>query len=226
MRVLLAEDEKELNDLVRKTLEDEGYAVDSVFDGDSALEYLSSTPYDIALLDIMMPGRDGIAVLREYRKSGGKAPILILTALDAVEDRVVGLDAGADDYLVKPFMFPELLARIRVLLRRNTTSASSSVLECGDLVMDTSSHVVRRRGRKIDLSAKEYSILEYMMRNQGAVLGRESFRSHIWSWDYDGESNVIDVYIRYLRKKIDDGESVKLIHTIRGAGYMLKDGNE
>ena len=123
-------------------------------------------------------------------------------------------------------MFPELLARIRVLLRRNTTSASSSVLECGDLVMDTSSHAVRRRGRKIDLSAKEYSILEYMMRNQGAVLGRESFRSHIWSWDYDGESNVIDVYIRYLRKKIDDGESVKLIHTIRGAGYMLKDGNE
>ena len=226
MRVLLVEDEKELNDLVRKTLEDEGYAVDSVFDGDSALEYLSSTPYDIALLDIMMPGRDGIAVLREYRKSGGKAPILILTARDAVEDRVVGLDAGADDYLVKPFMFPELLARIRVLLRRNTTSALSSVLECGDLVMDTSSHAVRRRGRKIDLSAKEYSILEYMMRNQGAVLGRESFRSHIWSWDYDGESNVIDVYIRYLRKKIDDGESVKLIHTIRGAGYMLKDGNE
>lgn len=226
MRILLAEDEKELNDLVRKTLEDEGYAVDSVFDGDSALEYLSSTPYDIALLDIMMPGRDGIVVLREYRKSGGKAPILILTARDAVEDRVVGLDAGADDYLVKPFMFPELLARIRVLLRRNTTSASSSVLECGDLVMDTSSHAVRRRGRKIDLSAKEYSILEYMMRNQGAVLGRESFRSHIWSWDYDGESNVIDVYIRYLRKKIDDGESVKLIHTIRGAGYMLKDGNE
>ena len=226
MRVLLAEDEKELNDLVRKTLEDEGYAVDSVFDGDSALEYLSSTPYDIALLDIMMPGRDGIAVLREYRKSGGKAPILILTARDAVEDRVVGLDAGADDYLVKPFMFPELLARIRVLLRRNTTSASSSVLECGDLVMDTSSHAVRRRGRKIDLSAKEYSILEYMMRNQGAVLGRESFRSHIWSWDYDGESNVIDVYIRYLRKKIDDGESVKIIHTIRGAGYMLKDGDE
>lgn len=226
MRILLAEDEKELNDLVRKTLEDEGYAVDSVFDGDSALEYLSSTPYDIAILDIMMPGRDGIAVLREYRKSGGKAPILILTARDAVEDRVVGLDAGADDYLVKPFMFPELLARIRVLLRRNTTSASSSVLECGDLVMDTSSHAVRRRGRKIDLSAKEYSILEYMMRNQGAVLGRESFRSHIWSWDYDGESNVIDVYIRYLRKKIDDGESVKLIHTIRGAGYMLKDGDE
>lgn len=226
MRVLLAEDEKELNDLVRKTLEDEGYAVDSVFDGDSALEYLSSTPYDIALLDIMMPGRDGIAVLREYRKSGGKAPILILTARDAVEDRVVGLDAGADDYLVKPFMFPELLARIRVLLRRNTSSASSSVLECGDLVMDTSSHAVRRRGRKIDLSAKEYSILEYMMRNQGAVLGRESFRSHIWSWDYDGESNVIDVYIRYLRKKIDDGESMKLIHTIRGAGYMLKDGDE
>ena len=223
MRILLAEDEKELNSLIRKTLEDEGYAVDAVTDGDSAFEYLSSTPYDIAIMDIMMPGRDGISVLKEYRRNGGTSPILLLTARDGIEDRVIGLDAGADDYLVKPFMFPELLARIRVLLRRNT-AASSSVLECGDLVMDTSSRSVRRRGRKIDLSAKEFSILEYMMHNQGIVLGRESLRSHIWSWDYDGESNVIDVYIRYLRKKIDDGENTKLIHTVRGAGYMLKDG--
>ena len=224
MRILLAEDEKELNALIRKTLEDEGYAVDAVYDGDSALEYLSSVQYDMAVLDVMMPGRDGISVLKEYRKRGGAVPILLLTARDGVEDRVEGLDAGADDYLVKPFMFPELLARIRVLMRRNT-AASSSILECGDLVMDTSSHSVHRRSRKIDLSAKEFSILEYMMHNQGMVLGRESLRSHIWSWDYEGESNVIDVYIRYLRKKIDDGEDRKLIHTIRGAGYMLKDGD-
>ena len=225
MKILLVEDEKLIRQFIVEYFQKQGEEVIEASDGYEGLSLLDDS-FDLVLLDIMMPGRDGIAVLREYRKSGGKAPILILTARDAVEDRVVGLDAGADDYLVKPFMFPELLARIRVLLRRNTSSASSSVLECGDLVMDTSSHAVRRRGRKIDLSAKEYSILEYMMRNQGAVLGRESFRSHIWSWDYDGESNVIDVYIRYLRKKIDDGESVKLIHTIRGAGYMLKDGNE
>lgn len=222
MRILIAEDEKELNAVIVKTLEGEGYAVDAVYDGNSALEYLSAAPYDIAVLDIMMPGRDGLSVLREYRKSGGRTPVLLLTARDTVGDRVTGLDSGADDYLVKPFMFPELLARIRVLLRRSSNT-SSSILTCGDLTMDTGSHQVRRRGRQIDLSSREYSILEYMMHNQGIVLARESFRSHVWSWDYEGESNVVDVYIRYLRKKIDDGESVRLIHTIRGAGYMLKE---
>ncbi len=222
MRILIAEDEKELNAVIVKTLEGEGYAVDAVYDGNSALEYLSAAPYDIAVLDIMMPGRDGLSVLREYRKSGGCTPVLLLTARDTVGDRVTGLDSGADDYLVKPFMFPELLARIRVLLRRSSNT-SSSILTCGDLTMDTGSHQVRRRGRQIDLSSREYSILEYMMHNQGIVLARESFRSHVWSWDYEGESNVVDVYIRYLRKKIDDGESVRLIHTIRGAGYMLKE---
>ena len=203
MRILIAEDERELRSIICKRLADEGYAVDSVDNGSDAADYLESGTYDAAILDIMMPGKDGLEVLKEYREGGGHTPIMLLTARDSVSDRVLGLDSGADDYLVKPFMFPELLARLRVLLRRNGGTASS-VISCGDLVMDTSSHAVSRNGKDIMLSAREYSILEYMMHNQGIVLERESFRSHIWSWDYDGESNVIDVYIRYLRKKIDD----------------------
>ena len=150
--------------------------------------------------------------------------MLFLTARDAVSDRVSGLDSGADDYLVKPFSFPELLARLRVLLRRSGDSRSN-ILTVGDLSLDLSTHRVSRGGREIELSAREFSILEYMMHNQGIVLERESFRSHVWSWDYDGESNVVDVYIRYLRKKVDDGYGEKLIHTVRGAGYMLKAGS-
>ena len=219
---MIADDEKDLNSVISKTLQDEGYAVDSVYDGRSALEYLESTPYDVAVLDIMMPGIDGIEVIKRFRASGGTVPVLLLTARDSVSDRVNGLDSGADDYLVKPFMFPELLARIRVLLRHKTTGERSAVLRCGPLSVDTASHKVTRSGRQIDLSSKEFSILEYMMRNEGIVLGRDSIREHIWSWDYDGESNVVDVYIRYLRKKIDDGDERKLIRTIRGAGYMIK----
>ena len=223
MRVLVAEDEQELCRIISRRLEDEGYAVDSVTDGGAAAEYLASADYDIAVLDIMMPVKDGLQVLREYRASGGSAPVLFLTARDAVSDRVTGLDSGADDYLVKPFSFPELLARIRVLLRRKG-EARSNILSVGDLSLDIASHRVMRRGREIELSAKEFSILAYMMLNEGRILGRESFRSHIWSWDYDGESNVVDVYIRFLRKKIDDGFDEKLIHTVRGAGYMIKAG--
>lgn len=223
MRVLIADDEKDLNDVLTRTLSDEGYAVDSVYDGDSALEYLEAGPYDAAVLDIMMPGIDGFEVLRRYREGGGRTPVLLLTARDGVDDRVRGLDSGADDYLVKPFMFPELLARLRVLMRRRDGSERSSVLRCGPLSLDTASHRAERAGRAIDLSAKEYAILEYMMRNVGTILSRESIRSHIWSWDYEGESNVVDVYIRYLRKKIDDGEEKRLIHTIRGSGYMLSE---
>ena len=189
------------------------------------MEYLESTPYDVAVLDIMMPGIDGIEVIKRFRASGGTVPVLLLTARDSVSDRVNGLDSGADDYLVKPFMFPELLARIRVLLRHKTTGERSAVLRCGPLSVDTASHKVTRSGRQIDLSSKEFAILEYLMRNAGMILSRESIRSHIWSWDYEGESNVVDVYIRYLRKKIDEGESVKLIHTIRGSGYMISEEN-
>lgn len=222
MRILVAEDERELNSIIAKRLADEDYAVDSVFDGKNALEYMLTTSYDIVLLDVMMPGMDGFEVLKRYRAEGGTSPVLFLTARDAVSDRVRGLDSGGDDYLVKPFAFQELLARMRVLLRRNDGKNKSSVLQVGDLSLDTSSHRAVRRGREIGLSSKEFSILEFLMRNEGAVLSRESIREHIWSWDYDGESNVVDVYIRYLRKKIDDGESVKLIHTVRGSGYMIK----
>ncbi len=221
MRMLVAEDERELNRLISEKLMDEGYAVDSVYDGLSALEYLDSADYDAAVLDIMMPKMDGIAVLRKHRECGGDTPVLFLTARDAVEDRVKGLDSGADDYLIKPFSFQELLARIRVLLRRGKIG-KPNVLRVGDLSLDISSHSVERAGRKIELSLKEFSILQYMMMNEGCVIERESLRNHIWSWDYDGESNVIDVYIRFLRKKIDDDYDVKLIHTIRGAGYMIK----
>ena len=221
MRILVAEDERELNSIIAKRLADEDYAVDSVFDGKNALEYMLTTSYDIVLLDVMMPGMDGFEVLKRYRAEGGTSPVLFLTARDAVSDRVHGLDSGGD-YLVKPFAFQELLARMRVLLRRNDGKNKSSVLQVGDLSLDTSSHRAVRRGREIELSSKEFSILEFLMRNEGAILSRESIREHIWSWDYDGESNVVDVYIRYLRKKIDDGESVKLIHTVRGSGYMIK----
>ncbi len=222
MRILVAEDERELNSIIAKRLADEDYAVDSVFDGKNALEYMLTTSYDIVLLDVMMPGMDGFEVLKRYRAEGGTSPVLFLTARDAVSDRVRGLDSGGDDYLVKPFAFQELLARMRVLLRRNDGKNKSSVLQVGDLSLDTSSHRAVRRGREIELSSKEFSILEFLMRNEGAILSRESIREHIWSWDYDGESNVVDVYIRYLRKKIDEGESVKLIHTVRGSGYMIK----
>lgn len=189
--------------------------------GGRVLDYLETGEYDVAVLDIMMPRLDGLTVLRRFREGGGKTPVLFLTARDAVEDRVTGLDSGADDYLVKPFSFQELLARIRVLIRRSGQSDSNQ-LRVDDLVLDLSSHRVWRSGVEIELSAKEYSILEYMMLNEGRILQRESFRSHVWSWDYDGESNVVDVYIRFLRRKIDEGHERKLIHTVRGAGYMIR----
>lgn len=222
MRVLVAEDEKELNRLITRRLEDEHYAVDSVYDGTSALDYLNSADYDIAVLDIMMPGLDGISVVKQYRQAGGAAPVLFLTARDSVSDRVTGLDSGADDYLVKPFSFQELLARLRALVRRKNENRKST-LELADLYVDLYSRKVTRGGKEIDLSSKEFAILEYLMMNEGRVLERESIRTHVWSWDYDGESNVVDVYIRFLRKKIDDGFQKKLIHTVRGAGYMIKD---
>lgn len=222
MRVLVAEDEKELNRLITRRLKDEHYAVDSVYDGTSALDYLNSADYDIAVLDIMMPGLDGISVVKQYRQAGGTAPVLFLTARDSVSDRVTGLDSGADDYLVKPFSFQELLARLRALVRRKNENRKN-ILELADLCVDLYSRKVTRGGKEIDLSSKEFSILEYLMMNEGRVLERESIRTHVWSWDYYGESNVVDVYIRFLRKKIDDGFEKKLIHTVRGAGYMIKD---
>ena len=224
MRILIAEDEKSLNNVITKTLTKNGYSVDSCFDGEEALDYLAGAEYDAVILDIMMPKLDGISVLKKFRASGSSTPVLFLTAKDAVSDRVQGLDAGADDYLVKPFSFEELLARIRVLLRRNTGNAEN-VLRAANLTVDLNARTVFRDSTAIALSSKEFSILEYMVRNQGIVLTREKIEQHIWNYDYEGGSNVIDVYIRYLRKKIDDSYTPKLIHTVRGTGYVLKEIN-
>ena len=222
MRLLVAEDERDLNRLIRKTLEKEGYGVDACFDGEEALYYLEHTDYDGAILDIMMPKRDGLSVLKAIRQKGSNLPVLFLTAKDSISDRVLGLDSGADDYLIKPFDFDELLARIRVMTRKRTPH-TSSVLTVGDLTLDTGTHQVTRGGRSIDLSAREYAILEYMCMNPGIVLSREKIEDHIWNYDYSGGSNVVDVYISYLRKKIDGGQEKKLIRTVWGSGWTIKE---
>ena len=224
MRILVAEDEKELASIITRRLEDEDYAVDTVHNGIDAVSYLQETDYDAVILDVMMPGKNGFEVIDEYRKQGGMAPALFLTARDAVDDRVHGLDLGADDYLVKPFSFKELLARLRAITRRPGGNEKVNILSAGSLKLDLRSHKAMREGREIELSSKEIAILEFLMRNKGTILDRESIREHVWSWDYEGESNVVDVYIRFLRKKIDDGFSDKLIQTIRGSGYMISDG--
>ena len=180
------------------------------------------TPYDVIVMDIMMPEKNGYQVLKEMREKGNRSPVLFLTARDALEDRVKGLDLGADDYLVKPFHFEELMARIRVMLRRNHGSVSNR-LALADLTLDCDTHEVRRGEKRIELSAKEFSILEYMLRNKGIVLSREKLETHIWNYEYQGASNMIDVYIRYLRLKIDKEFEPKLIHTVRGVGYVLRE---
>ncbi len=222
MRILLAEDEADLNRVITKRLEKEGYSVDSCYDGEDALHYINVGEFDVIILDIMMPKLDGLEVLKKIRAAGNQTPVLFLTAKDSVEDRVKGLDAGAEDYLVKPFSFDELLARIRVLVRKQGKQATSEY-RCADLVIDISSRMVWRGKDKILLSAKEFEILEYMLRNKEVVLSREKIENHVWNFDYTGGTNVIDVYIRYLRKKIDDPYENKLIHTIRGSGYVLRE---
>ena len=222
MRILLAEDEKDLNKLITARLKEEFYSVDSCFDGAEASEYLNSAKYDAVILDIMMPKKDGLAVLKELRRKTDATPVILLTARDSVEDRVAGLDAGANDYLVKPFAFEELLARVRVLLRK-PGETPKTCYTVGDLEMHLDTHKVVRGGEEIRLSGKEFSLLRYMIQNAGIVLSRDRLEQHLWDYDYMGSSNVIDVYIRYLRKKIDDGREKKLIHTVRGAGYVLKE---
>ena len=221
MRILIAEDEKDLNDLLKKRLENQKYTVDACRDGQEALDYLAVTEYDAIVLDIMMPKVNGLQVLQQIRRQKKSTPVLLLTAKDSIEDRVTGLDLGADDYLVKPFAFEELLARIRVMLRRSAEHTTDELV-LGDLTVDLKSHMVSRAGHSIELSGKEYAMLEYLMRNQGRVLSREQIEQHVWSFDYEGGSNMVDVYIRYLRKKIDEGFSQKLIHTVRGAGYVMR----
>lgn len=222
MRILLAEDELDMNRILARQLSWEGYTVDTCFDGQEALDYFGSTEYDAAVLDVMMPRLDGFEVVQRLRAAGNHTPVLFLTARDSLADKVEGLDIGGDDYLVKPFEFEELAARLRVLLRRNH-SEQATVFTCGDLTLDVTRHTVTRAGKDIRLAAKEYALLEYMIRHKGVVLSREQIESSLWNYDEIIGSNVVDVYIRMLRKKIDEGHDIKLIHTIRGYGYALRE---
>lgn len=220
MRVLVVEDEPKIAAFVQRGLQEELYVVDVARDGEVALEMVVVAEYDVIVLDILLPKRDGVSVCRELRQVGIKTPVLMLTAKDTVDDRVVGLDSGADDYLVKPFAFKELLARIRALLRRPPTM-QSDVLQVADLVLDKVKHRVLRGERTIDLSPKEYSLIELLMRYRGQVLTRTMIAEHIWDYDFYSESNIVDVYVRNLRRKLDDSFQLKLIHTVRGVGYRL-----
>lgn len=222
MRILVCEDQKDLNKITVKHLTAEGYSVDGCYDGQEALDFLDMANYDAVVLDIMMPKKDGISVLKEMRSAGNNTPVIFLTAKDSIEDRVKGLDLGADDYLIKPFSFDELLARIRAITRKSSGN-SSNIFTVADLTLDVTAHTVFRAGKEVSLSAKEFSLLEYMLRNKGRVLTRSMIENNIWNFDYEGGTNAVDVYIRYLRKKIDDDFEPKLIHTIRGSGYVLKE---
>lgn len=222
MRILLAEDERDLNNIITRKLTSDGYSVDSCFDGAEAIDYLKAAEYDAVILDIMMPRVDGFGVLSYLRSQGKSTPTLFLTAKDSVSDKVKGLDSGVDDYLVKPFSFEELAARLRAMTRKKF-GMTDNILRVADLTLDTASHTVRRGECEITLSAKEYNLLEYLMRNKGIVLSREKIENHIWNFDYEGGTNVVDVYISYLRKKIDGDRPDKLIHTVRGSGYVIKE---
>ncbi len=222
MKLLIVEDEKRLCQTVAKHLKDEGYTVDMCYDGSDALDYINGTEYDAVILDIMLPGIDGISVLKKIRAKKLNTPVLLLTARSSVEDKVEGLDSGADDYLTKPFALDELSARIRVMIRRSGVERVDNTISAGPLTLDTEKKIAVREGKEIKLTAKEYSILEYLMHNKGIVLSRDKIMHHIWNYDYEGGSNIIDVYIRTLRNKVDAGFDQKLIQTVRGMGYVIK----
>jgi len=226
VRILIVEDERKISAYVKRGLEEQGYAVDAAFTGREALDWAEAIDFDAILLDILLPELDGLAVCRELRKRGTRTPILMLTARDAVDARVAGLDAGADDYLVKPFALKELLARLRAITRRAADTPRSSVLQIADLTLDTLTRRVRRGDAAIELTAKEYAVLECLMREPERVLTRTMIAEHVWNYDVFNQSNVVDVYIRNLRRKIDDPFEVKLIHTVRGAGYRLSTEND
>jgi DNA-binding response OmpR family regulator len=223
MRILIAEDERSLNKLIEKKLTADGYSVDCCFDGEEAIHILSYTDFDAVILDIMMPKADGYEVLKQLREAGKKTPVIFLTARDSVTDRVKGLDSGANDYLIKPFAFEELLARLRAVTRPSFGMAEN-IIKVSDLIIDCSKHTVSRGGKDIILSAKEYALLEYLMRNRGTVISRQKIEDHIWNFNYEGGTNVVDVYISFLRRKIDDGHDIKLIKTVRGRGYVITEG--
>ena len=222
MRILVVEDEKDLNRIITKTLTKSGYTVDSCLDGDEVEHYLAGAEYDAILMDVMLPGTDGFTLVSRMRDRGTDTPVLFLTARDSVADRVTGLDLGGDDYLVKPFDFDELLARIRAMTRKHAGNRSN-VFTLADLTVDTRRQRVERGGREIALLPKEFAILEHLIRNKGAVISREQLEDRIWNYEYSGSSNNVDVYMSRLRKKLDEGYDVKLIHTVRGAGWVLRE---
>jgi DNA-binding response OmpR family regulator len=224
MRILVVEDERKVASFLQRGLEAEGHSVEVAGDGDSGLARALSEPFDLVLLDVMLPGRDGMAVLRELRRESRTVPVLLLTARSATEDKVAGLDLGADDYLTKPFDFTELLARVRALLRRGTPG-TPLVLTLADLALDPATRRVTRAGRPIELTPREFAPLDFFLRNPGRVLSRAVIAQHVWGISFDTFTNVIDVYVNYLRRKVDDGHATKLLHTVRGVGYVLKEGD-
>jgi DNA-binding response OmpR family regulator len=221
VRILLVEDNQRLSDSLRRNLTDDGYAVDAAYDGNEGEEMAEFTPYDLIILDVMLPRKDGLEVCRSLRNKRIRTPILMLTARDALTDRVTGLDSGADDYLIKPFEMDELRARLRALLRRDAED-KSSVLVIANLQLDPATHFVERGGQPLELTAREYSLLEYLMRNPNRLITRQMAENSLWSYDANVASNVVDVYIRRLRRKVDDPFEVKLIETVRGAGYRIR----
>lgn len=221
MRVLVVEDEKKIADFIRRGLKEEGYSVDVAYDGEQGHFLASANEYDLVILDLMLPKIDGITLCKQLRKERRATPIIMLTAKDGVKDKVLGLDSGADDYITKPFAFEELLARIRVALRKKDSDLSTRI-KVDDLELDLISHKVTRAGKEIELTNKEYSLLEYLMKNADTVVTRTMISEHVWDISFDTFTNVIDVYINYLRNKIDSGHEKKLLHTIRGRGYILK----
>ncbi|BBM58830.1 response regulator transcription factor [Leptotrichia hongkongensis] len=222
MKILLAEDEVDLNNVVTRYLKKNGYSVDSVLDGEEALDYLEYSEYDLVILDIMMPKVDGFEVIKKLRDKGNHTSVLMLTARDSADDKVKGLDLGADDYIVKPFDFNELLARIRAVVRRKYGN-SSNKLVIGDLILDTSEKSVTRAGKQIELTGKEYEVLEYLMQSKNRILSRDQIKEHVWDFDYEGDSNIIDVLIKNIRKKIDIEDGKQIIYTKRGLGYVIKE---
>ena len=222
MRILVVEDEKNMNRLISEALEDEKYSVDSCFDGVEALDYAMAADYDVIVLDVNLPKMDGFTVVERLRDGGCGTPVLFLTARDSVMDKVTGLNAGGDYYLTKPFSFDELLAVIKVMARKYTGNRTNEY-SVGDLVVDTDAKTVTRGGEAIDLTSKEFALLEYMIRNRGVVLSREMIENNLWNFDYEGGTNVVDVYIGYLRRKIDKGRDKKLIHTVWGTGWVLRE---
>lgn len=222
MYILIVEDEKKVAGFIKQGLQEERYTVDVAYDGEEALLLAGMNSYDLIVLDIMLPKKDGMEVLKELRAQGLSIPILILTAKDTLEDKVQGLDSGADDYITKPFAFAELLARIRALLRRGKPTNETS-LTAADLMLDPATHKVQRAGKQIELTSKEYALLEYFLRNKGQVLTRTLINEHVWGYRFDTGTNIVDVYVNYLRSKIDRGFDKKLIHTVRGVGYVLRE---